>query len=93
MSPVFTHCREQLIRCREHLGQLLSQCTTLEEAISHCSSKDQREVERDGEEGGTSMASVGLLRSKLVKVRKEIAAEEQVEKSIQEKLQVWYMCT
>ena len=35
-----------------------------------------------------SVASVGLLHSKLGKLRKEIAAEEEVEKSIQEKLRV-----
>lgn len=67
---------------------MLSQCTTLEEMISHCSSKEHRDAERDGDEGSMSVASVGLLRSKLGKLRKEIAAEEEVEKSIQEKLRV-----
>ena len=45
---------------------------------------DLHEVKKDREEGGTSVALVGLLHSKLGKTRKGIAAEEQVEKSIEE---------
>lgn len=56
--------------------------------ISHCNSKEHQEAERDEDEGSMSVASVGLLRSKLSKLRKEIAAEEEVEKSIQEKMRV-----
>ena len=82
-------CREQLIRCREHLDQLLAQCDSLEKKIVH---HDRQEQERgqveEEEEGKISVASVGLFQSQLGKVRREIAAEEEIEKGIEDKLQV-----
>ena len=82
-------CREQLIRCREHLDQLLAQCDSLEKKIVHHDRQEQEggQVEEE-EEGKISVASVGLLQSQLGKVRREIAAEEEVEKDIEDKLQV-----
>ena len=82
-------CREQLIRCREHLDQLLAQCDSLEKKIVHQDRQEQEggQVEEE-EEGKISIASVGFFQSQLGKVRREIAAEEEVEKDIEEKLQV-----
>ena len=83
-------CREQLIRCREHLDQLLAQCDSLEKKIAHYDRQEQEggQVEEEEEEGKISVASVGLFQSQLGKVKQEIAAEEAVEKSIEDKLQV-----
>ena len=83
-------CREQLIRCREHLDQLLAQCDSLEK-IAHYDRQEQeggQVEEEEEEEGKISVASVGLFQSQLGKVKQEIAAEEEVEKSIENKLQV-----
>ena len=82
-------CREQLIRCREHLDQLLAHCDSLEKKIVHQDRQEQDggQVEEE-EEGKISIASVGFFQSQLGKVRREIAAEEEVEKDIEEKLQV-----
>lgn len=86
-------CREQLIRCREHLDQLLAQCDSLEKKIAHHDRQEQKwgQVEKEEEEGKISIASVGLFQSQLGKVRREIAAEEEVEKDIEDKLQVLTM--
>ena len=84
-------CREQLIRCREHLDQLLAQCDSLENKITHYDRQEQeggQVEEEEEEEGKISVASVGLFQSQLGKVKQEIAAEEEVEKSIEDKLQV-----
>ena len=81
--------REQLIRCREHLDQLLAHCDSLEKKIAHHDRQEQEggQVEEE-EEGKISVASVGLFQSQLGKVRREITAEEEVEKDIEDKLQV-----
>lgn len=83
-------CREQLIRCREHLDQLLAQCDSLEKKITHYDRQEQEggQAEEEEEEGKISVASVGLFQSQLGKVKQEIAAEEEVEKGIEDKLQV-----
>lgn len=86
---IICSCREQLIRCREHLDQLLAQCDSLEKKIAHYDRQEQEwGQEEEEEEGKISVASVGLFQSQLGKVRREIAAEEEVEKGIEDKLQV-----
>ena len=79
--------------CRENLKSLYNQYTLLEQNISGFENEIEQ-LERGeaagggGEMKGGSVASCGLVRAQMGRLRREIEREEETEKDFAEKLQV-----